>query len=259
MTRRGFAIAALVALLSTLPACTPRSTGDETRETMGGGKVYPTYRYRLTVEVDTPEGLKSGSSVIEVATSKGSKYSIPSPGALSYKVRGEAVTVDLGSRGLLFALLRSDESADWAAGAFEAMAPATTIDERMKSDDAYGDSRAAVLALKGPQVVPRWREPYRSGTKQPRSGYPMFVRFADIADPKTVAKVDPDALVASFGKGIKLRRITVERTGDAVTTGIEGRLGWLPNVYSMGLGPEFKPVGIPVGDFQRLFSTEIGQ
>ncbi|WP_156457791.1 hypothetical protein [Altererythrobacter sp. Root672] len=29
----------------------------------------PTYRYRMTVEVDMPEGLKSGSSVIEVDTS----------------------------------------------------------------------------------------------------------------------------------------------------------------------------------------------
>ena len=96
----------------------------------------------------------------------------------------------------------------------------------MKSDDAYGDSRAAALLLKGPQVVPRWREPYRSATKQPRSGYPMLVRFADIADPRTVAKVDPDALAASFGKGVTLRRITVERTDDPVTTGVEKRFSW---------------------------------
>jgi hypothetical protein len=225
MNRRNMTLGsmAFIALLAST-ACSPKDNSNETRETMGGGKIYPTYRYRLTVEVDTPEGLKTGSSVIEVATSKGSKFAIPSPGALSYKVRGEAVTVDLGARGLMFALLRSDESSDWAAGAFEAMAPETTIEERMKSDDAYGDSRAAALALQGPQVVPRWREPYRSATKQPRSGYPMLVRFADIADPKTVAKVDPDALAASFGKGVTLRRITVELTEDAVTTGIGGRL-----------------------------------
>ncbi|HAW37080.1 MAG TPA: hypothetical protein DCX71_13555, partial [Erythrobacter sp.] len=28
----------------------------------------PVYRYRLTVEVDTPDGVKTGSSVIEVDT-----------------------------------------------------------------------------------------------------------------------------------------------------------------------------------------------
>jgi hypothetical protein len=57
----------------------------------------------------------------------------------------------------------------------------------------------------------------------------MLVRFGDIADPKTVAKVDPDDLAASFGKGVTLRRITVERTKDKVTTGIEKRLGWWAN------------------------------
>ena len=31
----------------------------------------PDYRYRLTVEVETPEGLRSGSSVIEVKQSMG--------------------------------------------------------------------------------------------------------------------------------------------------------------------------------------------
>jgi hypothetical protein len=220
-----------VAALACLPlaACGSGGNSNETRQTMAGGKVYPTYRYRLTVEVDTPEGLKTGSSVIEVATSKGSKYAISSPSALSYKVRGEAVTVDLSAHGLLFALLRSDESSDWAAGAFEAMAPSRPINEQMKIDDVYGESRARALALKGPQVVPRWRKPFRSASKQPRSGYPMLVRFGDIADRKTVAKVDPDNLAAFFGKGVKLRRITVERTEDAVTTGIAKRFKWWDN------------------------------
>jgi hypothetical protein len=227
MTRRDmtFRSVAIIALLATTASCGSGGNSNATRETAGGGKVYPTYRYRLTVEVETPEGLRSGSSVIEVATSKGSKYAIPSPGALSYKVCGEAVAVDLGARGALFALLRSDESADWAAGAFEAMAPSVSIEEQIKSDDEYGDRRARALALRGLQVVPRFREPLRP-SNEPRSGYPMLVRFTDIADPKTVAKVNPDDLAMSFGKGVKLKRITVERTEDAVTTGIEKRFSW---------------------------------
>lgn len=31
----------------------------------------PDYRYRLTVEVETPEGVKSGSSVIEITQNMG--------------------------------------------------------------------------------------------------------------------------------------------------------------------------------------------
>lgn len=39
----------------------------------GCGDPTPTYRYRLTVEVNTPEGLRTGSSVIEVETSVAGK------------------------------------------------------------------------------------------------------------------------------------------------------------------------------------------
>ncbi|NMW32944.1 hypothetical protein HKD42_12810, partial [Altererythrobacter sp. RZ02] len=74
----------------------------------------PDYRYRLTVEVETPEGLKSGSSVIEVQTNIAGEYSIPTPGRVSQRLRGEAVTVDLDDGQVLFALLRSDSEADWA-------------------------------------------------------------------------------------------------------------------------------------------------
>jgi hypothetical protein len=202
----------------------------------GGGKTYPDYRYRLTVEVDTPEGIKRGSSVIEVKTRRASKNAIPSPRMLSYKVRGEAVTVDLGQRGLLFALLRSDTSSDWAAGAFESMAPPTPRDQAIGMDDEYGYRRAKALALTGPQVLPRWRESLVPNDR--RSGYPMLVRFADIADPASVSKVDPDALAASFGKGVNLRRITVERTEDELTTGIERRLEWLAQYYAQRLDGE---------------------
>ena len=79
---RGFVLscaASLAALM--LSAC-----GDDT----------PTYRYRMTVEVETPEGLKTGSSVIEVSTDVASEYTIPTPGKVTNRVRGEAAAVDLG-------------------------------------------------------------------------------------------------------------------------------------------------------------------
>lgn len=47
----------------------------------------------------------------------------------------------------------------------------------------------------------------------------MMVRFRDLNDPKSVERVDPDAIC--------VRRITAETTSDDVTTGIEKRLGWL--------------------------------
>jgi hypothetical protein len=52
----------------------------------------------------------------------------------------------------------------------------------------------------------------------------MMVTFGDLADPTSVAEVDPDDLAATFGEGVKLKRLTVELTDDPVTTGIEERL-----------------------------------
>lgn len=71
----------------------------------GCGDRLPTYRYRLTVEVETPEGLRIGSSVIEVRTHKGAAFPGPEAATAQVQVRGEAVAVDLGYRGVVFALL----------------------------------------------------------------------------------------------------------------------------------------------------------
>lgn len=44
------------------------------------------YRSRLTVELDTPEGVRTGSSVIGVETLVASSRSIPTPGAVRHRV-----------------------------------------------------------------------------------------------------------------------------------------------------------------------------
>ena len=47
--------------------------------------------------------------------------------------------------------------------------------------------------------------------------YPRLVRFCDNADPKTVEKVDPANLAASFGSGNRLKRITAQIVDGDVT------------------------------------------
>ena len=74
--------------------------------------MYPVaqFRYKLTVEVMTPDGLKSGSSVIEVRYS--SSHPLPNPGRYynDALVAGEAVYVDLGQGKNLFVLLSTIRS-----------------------------------------------------------------------------------------------------------------------------------------------------
>lgn len=73
----------------------------------GFNAMYPsaTIRYRLTLAVNTPEGIKTGSGVIEVTYAKAVRL-LGSSAEITTGVKGEAVVVDLGKRGILFALLK---------------------------------------------------------------------------------------------------------------------------------------------------------
>ncbi len=216
------------ALVFALAGCNPLS----------GGKRYPDYRYRLTVTVNTPEGLRSGSSVIQVETFVAGPNSIPQPNKLSTRVRGEAVTVDLGERGVLFALLRSETSVDWAAGALMSAVEPVRYEEisdeikRTNRSPRFDIMMERTLALTGRHEIPRYYSNgvKRPGTNEPASYYPMMVRFDDLDDPASVVKVDHENLSAAFGEGVTLKRISVERTEDPITRTLEARLPWLSAV-----------------------------
>ena len=162
------------------------------------------YRFKMTVEVDTPQGVKTGSSVYKViAYTSPTLTSEEKPGGGG--MFGQATIVELAG-GPLFILLkmpRAGDSLDVAAT--YALRPQTP--DRGQVEDYV----AAVGALGG----------WSGGAKAelPRKDWPMMVRFRDLNDPKSVEEVRPEAI------GVK--RILVETTGDDVTTGIEGRLGWL--------------------------------
>ena len=197
----------------------------------------PVYRYRLTVEVDTPDGVKTGLSVIEVDTEVAGGYSIPTPGRVTNRVRGEAVTVDLGEGRVLFALLRSEADIDWAGRVMYRLSP------QYAGENALRDGYRNMLRHRPERTVPRHFS--RADQVNKRSAYPMLVTFGDLDDPTSVERVDPDDLAATFGEGVSLKRITVQVTDDPVTSGIGQRLGWLES----SVGSIVKqPRGVPIGD-----------
>lgn len=160
------------------------------------------YRYRMTVEVNTPQGIKSGSSVHEVSSQLQNLPGKGGPTPLT-RFRGEAVAVDLLGGRTLFALL--DRNGFDATEHFE----------------RYGGTSESFVA----NVTKLGRRDQRGRTAVLRpDNYPMLVTFRDIDDPTSVQAVEPANLAASFGPGVKLRRITLEITGDGVTSGIEKRL-----------------------------------
>lgn len=200
------------------------------------------FSYRMTVEVETPQGLRTGSSVIKLSVSDPGRgpFVLPHSGT-NAQSRGEAVAVDLPDGQVLFALLRKPDSSNGAeVFPYEALNPPRHTGE-------YA-------------LINRTRELKRMtniGTL-PREHWLMLVRFRDIGDPTSVELVDPDDPAASFGEGVSIRRITIQITDDRVTTGIEKRLGWLSHHPEPGVKPNLSPTDFSIeaslrhGDFRRL-------
>ena len=170
--------------------------------TLGGcGRKVSTLRYRLTVEVDTPNGVKTGSSVLEDAFNPGNSYEFSG----SRRTYGEAPTVDLGGGRYLFVLL---------SGPTEKRSMQNMISQMFD----YPEYPSPVKSIK---LVDRFAEANDSKPLiviKPED-YPMLVTFGDINDPKSVREVNA---------GI-VRRITVQVVDEdePLTTGIEERLRWL--------------------------------
>ena len=197
-----------------------------------GCKVNSTpYHYKLSVEVETPEGARAGSSVIAVHMPnqlKGTEVL----GGSGPSAQGEAVAIDLPGGKTLFALLRSQTNVDWAGSAH--------LESVDRKQAMFSDKEQYVEMLRNNRLVypvQRWIE---GGGDRKIDGYPMLVTFKDMADPKSVARVDPDNLAASFGAGYKLKAITVTGTDEPVTTGIGKRLGWLSEHPEPRLDPEYR-------------------
>lgn len=168
------------------------------------------WRYRMTVTVETPEGIKTGSAVREISMTQ-SPDQTPEMTAHS-EVKGEAVVVDLGKRGQLFALLRSEMDADHAESVVTHMFPIP----------GKGIGGAGT-----PEGIKYYSQLKDAKATLPENELPMLVRFKDINDPKSVERVDPKSLSASFGQQVNLRSIEIEMTEDKVTDGIETWLPWL--------------------------------
>jgi hypothetical protein len=197
-------------------------------ENQPGGREVEELRYRLTVAVDTPEGMRSGSSVIEVRAVKNPDWLTPEGRGYRYSFKGEAVAVDLPDGRTLFALLKTQSGASDASEY-----PWFAFDDRL------ADTRDPLAQM---QRMRGWKGQTAEMTKKKEMGaadraksapeLPMLVTFGDLKDPASVKRVDPDDLSASFGAGVKLKAITVEITRDAVTTGIGKRFSWRNN-YSL--------------------------
>jgi hypothetical protein len=179
------------------------------------------FRQRLTIVVETPTGEVSGSSVTEVLYTRswGPLVPVEAEGVRG-SVTGEAVVVEVAPGRYLFALLYAPnsgpdywrrEAMQWVYLAYN-LAAGGTFDTRNYAD--------AMRLLRS--------QPYDVPVPLPPEGWPVMVTFADVADPASVVRVDPDDLAASFGPGVRIKAVTLEITRARVTTGrTQAVLPWL--------------------------------
>jgi hypothetical protein len=164
------------------------------------------YRYKLTLAVNTPDGIKRGSSVVEVQFWD---VSIPARGTM-HKLRGQALYLDLGSGARpLIALLTSQ------------LHPKYGNDLRWSRDAGPGGK----LLSDGP-ILPDMRD-YVAQLARARGPHKItpsdladLVTFADVNDPATVIEVDPNNIETTLGAGVSWNEITLEGTDEPVTTAL---------------------------------------
>lgn len=196
-----------------------------------GIKTY-NWRYKMTVEVETPEGIKTGSAVREMNLMfEPRPLDPPKQFYVSHKMRGEAVAVDLGKHGVVFAYFSSDSYPE-VTDTFEGP-PMRTLE----GAEYYSSLEA------GPTPVAPQRVPW-------------IVTFSDLSDPMSVEMVKGgvfnveeqkhilvDRFEELFGEGFRLRSVTVEMTDEPVTWKIEAYLPWLAELKGGYLDGRFSGGG----------------
>ena len=194
----------------------------------------PGHKYRLTVEVETPEGIKSASGVMAVHPDRG--YSRGG----HTRTKGDAVFVDLGGGKNLVALLAHIDN----------------------SVDLDGMNYLALRAYKAAGRNVSFNEMSRLTGAVPVKGalIPVLVTFGKPDDPGSARTALPDDLEASLGKGFHLRDVSVEAApngvwpldfggslGEPVTRGIEAKLPWW-NGTDKPAAIALKATGLPIGE-----------
>jgi hypothetical protein len=191
----------------------------------------------MTMDVETPQGSRTGSSVLEVIARRQGQF-VPEARPLVSQLRGQAVVVDTPS-GPIFALLKlPHDNRTYLQAVTFALAP----DLR---EGGWEPFWKAVKRLGG------WFGDAKA--ELPREDWPVMVRFRNLDDPTSVEKVDPES--------VGVRRVVVETTNEDLTTGIQAQLGWLPKQRGSLIrrlsvpDPANPPIGARINEMD--FSTDL--
>ena len=183
----------------------------------------PTYmhRFRLTIAIETPDGLKTGTGIIEV---RGRHVKSISPEGSGFKpgTIGEAIFVDLGRGRNIVALLALGSTFDY---------------------NQFPYLAALAFGRPGQEADFEWLTAHKGRVDLESSLTPTLITLDDINNPNSARIVGLDQFRATFGSGYRFFAATIEMTQEPVTRGIEKNLPGLISIdrWNKMLAPRSPP------------------
>jgi hypothetical protein len=168
----------------------------------------PDHYYRLGIEVETPDGLKSAASTFEIHQSYHA-WGLPEAQGLRVRFKGDAVFLDLGQGRNVVALL--------------AHGPHGQDKSRIEQLDNIAFSH-------GGREIPWYATKDLAGSAQLLGkNVPTLATLSDVNDPSSARVIQPDEFEAVFGPGYRFKRAWIEMTEGPVTRNIDVKLPWVGN------------------------------
>jgi hypothetical protein len=171
-----------------------------------------TYRYKLTISIETPEGTKTGSNVVEL------DYYRTASGA-PHRTYGQALVLDLGPRGVLAALLSQKAFLTQSrTSAWVEADPGEIILSKCVGDGARALDRIDMV---------RQIEGSKDAYSLDPSELPDLIVFRNAKEPSSAAVTNSLDFAATLGAGVRIQSATIQITHDPITRGVDELLPWV--------------------------------
>jgi hypothetical protein len=198
----------------------------------GCGGRSASYRYKLTLSLNTPDGVKTGFNVVELTYFN---VSIPMRGTM-HTTHGQGIYIDVGpGRRPLIALLdhirRVSEACQNGVCNFPLWSedePGWIIAKACLSVKEFNEMNNANGRGVVDGIARIAQECHQPIPLTPTVGdLPQLITFLNVNDPASVMAVDPANLAASLGPGVTWRSITIQTTDEPLTKDIDEHLSWV--------------------------------
>jgi len=197
-----------------------------------GSVVLPDVHYRLTVVVDTPEGRRSGSSVVSFESAYSPAIPGPEAKGVRFHLHGEATPIKLPNGNYLFAVLKWEQADAAKPMLLESFADLLPPQVSTSDGDIFNrrlmDQIRALSKLRATRPV---KPEY----------YPVIAWFDDPTRPRTI-HAKPARAGTAIVSGVTLRSMTLEITDAPVTWQIRSILPWLHREELGYLDPNIKGI-----------------